>query len=279
MEPWAVVNAAPGAPRRTSPLFQVDKTKEKEGKEKKKEKKDEEEKKKGTLEEFEAEAMKPDSSRSSVTVSTVETEEDESMSWWIYPFAALVVGGVGSWYRVTGHPAGEDSEELFGRRQTGALALPFASLNLSYQSIESDVEARDARVEGGFGPFAVHYRFTRFNEEVPETQLDLSWLHGVLRLSYFRYVEIGLGFGWIAMKGADSDTGGSFTLPVGVDPSKFFGFDFRPTWGGINGHTVSDYDLALRVGIRYVAVRGGYRWTTTGGSTLKGPIVGLMVSY
>lgn len=248
---------------------------EDETKKKKKEKKEEEEKKKGTLGTFEAEATKPDSARSTVTVDSEES--GESLSWWIYPIAIFGAGVVGSWYRVTGSPA-DGTFEGWDVRQTGEPTIPFVGLSVSYQIVESDVDGYDARAEGGFGPIAASYRFTRFAEKDPDTELDLSWLHGVLRLSYTRYVEVGLGFGKIFLKGTGSESGFSFTLPLRIEPSEYVGFECRPTWGWINGNTVSDYDLTLRLGVRYVSIRGGYRWTTVGSSTLKGPTVGLLVS-
>ena len=42
---------------------------------------------------------------------------------------------------------------------------------------------------------------------------------------------------------------------------------------------ISDHDLALRLGVRYVSIRGGYRWTKAGNTTLKGPIFGLALTY
>lgn len=251
---------------------------------KKKEKKKEEEKKKeketeeekGTLGTFESEATdeKPDSDR---------VEAEESSEWWGFfgkvTLYAIVGGAVGSWYRVTGSPADPELEQGWGLREAGEATIPFVGLNFNYQNIESDVEALDVNIESGYGPLGVHYRFTRFQEEDPNTDLDFSWLHGVLRLSYSRYVEVGLGFGAIFLDGTSSESGGSFMLPIRIEPSRYFGFDYRPTWGWINGNTISDHDLALRVGIRYVSIRAGYRWTKVGRSTLEGPIIGLLLSY
>jgi hypothetical protein len=249
---------------------------EKEKKEKEKEK--EKDGEKGTLDEFEAEATKPDTLRSA---NSLESDEPSGGFWWIVGETTLylfVGGAVGSWYRATGTPADDDLAELFGVRQSGETTLPLAAFNINYQNIESDIEAYDARFEAGFGPLAVLYRFTRYEETNPADELDLSWLHGVLRLSYTRYFEVGLGFGWIFLQGDKSRSGGSFTLPIRIEPSGYFGFDYRPTWGWINNNTISDHDFGVRVGVRYISIRGGYRWTKAGGATLKGPIVGVLLS-
>lgn len=254
---------------------QDDTTREKEKKEreKDKEKKGDEE---GTLGTFESEATKPDSLKSE--------DADGSSVWGWGPigelaFYAFVGGAVGSWYRVTGSPSDSDLEQHFGVRRTGDPGVPYVGLNLSYQNATSDVEAFDVNVEGGFGPLGAHYRFTRFTEADPDIELDLSWLHGVLRLSYTRYIEVGLGFGGIFLDGTGSESGGSFELPIRIEPLRYLGFDYRPTWGWINGNTISDHDLGLRLGGRYVSIRAGYRWTKTGNTTLEGTIVGLLFSY
>jgi hypothetical protein len=258
-------------------------------KEKTKEKDEEES---GTLDTFETEASAPDSLRPTSTnpdpdesegepMETVE-ELEESVAWWAflgeYALVATVGGAIGSWYRVTGL-VDEDLEAHWGKRRKGEPTIPFVALNVSYQSVESDVDAYDVRAEGGFGPFGAQYRFTRFKESDPETELDLSWLHGMLRMSYTRYVEVGVGFGGILLDGAGRrESGGSFALPVRIEPLAYVGLDYRPIWGWINGNTVSDHDLTLRVGVPYVSIRGGYRWTKAGASTLEGPIVGLLLS-
>ena len=136
---------------------------------------------------------------------------------------------MGSWYRVTGSPADEDLALYYGERQTGDPGIPFVALTTSYQNLESDVQAFDINVVGGFGPLGARYRFTRFQEKDPYTELDLSWVHGVLRMSYTRYLEVGFGLGAIFLKGASSRSGGSFTLPILVGPFQYFTFDYQPT--------------------------------------------------
>ena len=246
----------------------------------KKEKKDKEKNgEEGTLEEFEAEATKPDTLRSA---NSPESEESPGEFWWVvgeFTLYLFVGGAVGSWYRATGTPKDDDLAEAYGVRQSGETTVPLVALNVNYQSIESDVEAYDARLEAGSGPLAVLYRITRYEETNPADELDLSWLYGVLRLSYTRYFEVGLGFGGIFLDGDTSESGGSFTLPIRIEPSRYFGFDYRPTWGWINGNTISDYDLGVRVGVRYVSIRVGYRWTKAGRATLKGPIFGVLLSW
>jgi hypothetical protein len=246
-------------------------------KKKKTEKKSKEEQETSKLADFETEATdeRPDS---------LQWEESGELSGWWGVFGkialyAVVGGGVGSWYRVTGSPVDDDLERYWGDRQTGDTGLPFIALGFGYQNVKSDVQAYDTIVEGGYGPVAVRYRFTRFTEDDPDVELDLSWVHGVTRLSYTRYVEVGLGFGAIMLDGSSSESGSSFVLPIRIEPHKNIGLDYQSSWGWINDNTIGDHDLSLRVGVRYVSFRAGYRWTKTGNSTLEGPIFALTASY
>jgi len=254
---------------------QKDADKEKKGDQKKK-KKEGDDQEEGTLENFESEttADNPDS------VSSGGSDGSTSLGFFgdVAVFA-LFGGAVGSWYRATGHPQDNDLQRLFGHRRTGDAGVPFVGLNLSYQNVKSDVEAYDLNAEAGFGPLAAHYRLTRFHEDDPDTDLDLQWLHGVLRLSYTKYFELGLGVGALLFHGKSRESGGSFALPIRIEPVRYCGLDYRPTWGWINGNTLSDHDLAIRIGVQYVSVRAGYRWTKVGDATLEGPIFGLLFSY
>lgn len=266
---------------------QEDPAKKKETKEEKKKKA---EKDQGTLNSFEAKA-KDKNATSPDSVKTKEVEEDDDddndndNTGFLGTvlegcFFALAIGSVCSWYRVTGHPADADTERSWGRRETGETGIPYAALNFSYESVRfSDVTAVDGRFEGGFGPLGVQYRFTRFEEKNPDTSLDLSWLHGVLRESYTRYVEVGFAFGAVYLDGKSHDSGFSFGIPFRIAPVSFASLEYRPTWGWITDTTITDEDLALCVGVKYVSLRAGYRWTKAQDITLEGPVVGVLLSW
>jgi hypothetical protein len=255
----------------------------------KKKPQNEEEKKKaepdkGTLNSFDAKAKnKNATSPDSVKTKDVTiTDDDASLIATVAEgvFFAFAIGTVGSWYRVTGHPSNGKMEGSWGRREPGETVIPYAAMNFSYEGVRfSDVDAVDGRFEGGYGPLGVQYRFTRFREKNPDTSLDLSWLHGVLRESYTRYVEVGFAFGAVFLNSKTSDSGFSFAMPFRVAPVSFASIEYRPTWGWIGDSTITDEDLALCVGVRYVSLRAGYRWTKAENTTLEGPIAGLMLSW
>ena len=253
-------------------------------KETKEEKKKKDEKDNGTLNNFEGKATeKKATSPDSVKTTEVNVDDDNTGFWGTVLegcFFALAIGSVGSWYRVTGHPADADMEGSWGRREPGETGIPYAALNFSYESVRfSDVTAVDGRFEGGYGPLGAQYRFTRFQEKNPDTSVDLSWLHGVLRESYTRYVEVGFAFGGVFLDGKTHDSGFSFAIPMRVAPVRFASLEYRPTWGWITNTTIIDEDLALCVGVKYVSLRAGYRWTKAQDATLEGPTIGLLLSW
>lgn len=242
-------------------------------------------KEEGTLNTFEAEATDEEAK---VPVDSLQTEEveveEDDVGFLMFigemVFFAVAIGSVGSWYRVTGQPKDWDLEGAWGLRRTGEPGIPFAAMNFSYEDVRSsDVEAFDGRFEGGYGPLGVQYRFTRFEEKDPDSHLDLSWLHGVVRESYTKYVEVGFAFGAVFLDGNSSESGFSFAMPFRIEPLRYVALEYRPTWGWINDSTITDEDLALCVGIRYVSLRAGYRWTKAQSTTLEGPILGLLLSW
>ena len=89
----------------------------------------------------------------------------------------------------------------------------------------------------------------------------------------------GFAFGAVFLDSDSSESGFSFALPIRVAPVSFASLEYRPTWGWINENTISDEDLALCVGVRYVSLRAGYRWTKVQSTTLDGPIVGVLLSW
>ena len=195
-------------------------------------------------------------------------------------FFAVVIGSIGSWYRVTGNPTDMDMQGAWGRREIGDPGIPYAALNFSYEGVRfSDVDAFDGHFEGGYGPFGAQYRFTRFEEKTSDTHLDLSWLHGVLRQSYTQYVEVGLAFGAVFLDGNTDESAFSFGIPIRVAPLKFASLEYRPTWGYLDESTIIDEDLVLTAGVRYVSLRAGYRWTKVHGVNLEGPTLGLLLSW
>ena len=265
----------------TVPAFSIqqdEETKEKKKKETEKKRPEEKEEEKGKLGSFEEEATEEDK-----TMPTYSHTSTESSGGWAFAgnlfYAAFKVGGVASWARVRGYSGNEEYNRYWGPRQTGEPVIPFVKLNAGYQNVESDVEAFDGAIEGGYGPVGIRYRRTHYREKDPDTELDLSQVHFLYRMSYTKSIELDIGLGAVTVDGVDRNSGFSFALPFRFYVGKLFGLSFRPSWGTINDQSISDYDLGLSIGIRYVGVKGGYRWLKAGSATLNGPFFGLQLYY
>lgn len=194
-------------------------------------------------------------------------------------FAVLAAGGIWSWVRVRGTDD-PDLQEMNDPREYGETVIPFVGLNAAYQSVESDVDAADLRLETGIGPVGVVFRETHYEEQRPDDELDLIQWHFLYRMSYTRHAEFDIGLGGLYLRGQRRTSAFSLSLPVRLQPSAWVGIHFRPTWGWPAGATaIQDYDLGVSLGPAYVAVQIGYRWVRRSSATLDGPFAGVQFSF
>ncbi len=183
----------------------------------------------------------------------------------------LVYGGIESFQRIHGSSGHEN------KRKPGEPLLPFCRVNLAYQSVKSDIDAVDSRFEAGYGPIALQYRFTRYDEITPDDRLDMNTVHFLYRMSISRYFEIDFGIGSINLKDENNHTGTSYTLPVLIYPVDYLGIEFRPAYSYINDNSLEDYDVGLYFHIRYMTLQAGYRSVKTENESLEGPYVGFSI--
>lgn len=182
----------------------------------------------------------------------------------------LLYGGISSWERVDSGGAAEPGS---AHRALGEPLLPFARLDLAYQSVESDVDAMDVRAELGYGPFAAQVDLTRYWEETPSDEMNLLRALAVYRMAFGANVETDLGFGVLTLEGDERTSRFLFSLPVLVHPSPHWGIEFRPAWAD----RVSDYDLALLLTRGCTSLKLGYRWLDSPRESLDGPYVGVSI--
>lgn len=180
----------------------------------------------------------------------------------------LLYGGLESWSRVSDYEASSRAPEA---RHLGQPLIPFARLDLSYQYVESDIDALDLRTEAGYGPFGIHVNATRYQEHDPNNELDMIRVAGLYRMSFGPYVETQLGFGSLAIDGQHSTSRFLFTTPVLVHPHENWGIEFRPTWS----ENIQDYDLALMMTFKHTSLKLGYRWLISPNQNLDGPYAGI----
>jgi len=187
---------------------------------------------------------------------------------------ALAYGGVNSLALV--YPP-QDSD--FQRRENGDAVIPFMAFDTSYQRVAGDVSAMDYRGELGAAFIGFQARTTLYDENSSGDDLKITQLHGLYRMSFGKQVEVDLGFGSLTIRGEQKETGFSMTTPVLIHPNDHLGIEWRPVWSTIKENRITDNDLSVTTGWRYVSFRIGYRWVTSDTVSLNGPQAGLSLRW
>jgi len=231
----------------------------------------------GALGTFEGEATKGKTTTTPAPAAQeVKAASDDEPSFFIQLLEVSAVvalfGGIQSWERI--QPPATPVDGTPPVRSRGEPLIPFLRLDVTYQDVKSDVQAVDGRAETGYGPLGVQARWTHYTEDVPQTDLDFTQIHGLYRMSFGRYGEIDLGMGAGILGGDEKHSGFSLALPMTVQPIPQLGFAFRPSWTSIENNSITDYDVHLSAGLPYVTVETGYRWLSAGGASLDGPFLG-----
>jgi len=224
----------------------------------------------GELDKFEEDATKVKEDKPS---SQHNHNDDDSFLGDI--FAQIVISaGKGSLSR-EGYA---EEGDTVAKRQQGDRLLPRARLDVAGQFLEHDISAVDLRGEVGYAAFAGQVRYTRMWEDSNGNALTTTYGHFLLRMALGSKGEMDLGVGALNLAGRQSTTGVSMTLPIQVHGDNF-GVEARPAWSALNDNVIQDYDVALVAGVRFVALRAGYRWLLAPHETLKGPYAGVSLSW
>lgn len=219
---------------------------------------------------------------SDATQALDEAESRPTYDQLVDRFGTFVVGssGIESWHRVnTSRELETDFSFYIAPRKTGEASLPFFRLDFGYQDVDTGGHAFDYRLEFGYGPFAIQARDTRFDVPGSADEHDLVQIHALYRMSYAALVEIDLGLGVLIVDQPEHEESVSFTIPILMHPSDHVGFEFRPAWSKVSGERITDYDLNLLLGARYVSLRVGYRWVESVSDTYNGPQIGVALRW
>ena len=180
---------------------------------------------------------------------------------------------------------------IFPEHLLGEATVPYVRVDYNWQSVDSDTDANDVRVELGYKLLAFHGRSTMYSNKALGQDMAINQYYGVVRYGGYRpdflpgTFEAGIGVGISQLKLEDSigtldESGMALTFPLKYYPVEWFGVEFRPAWyTWLQGNRVGDYDLSASFGHRYVQVRAGYRWLITGDENLDGPYAGVSVSF
>lgn len=240
----------------------------------------------GSLETFEKELAKPTESAPPDKKRHHEQHRDQSEGSFfgefigeIFVHPLLFVMGSGGSISIA-RTLGDDTVKYqVTPRRSGEALIPIVRVDTSYQNVNATVDAVDIRGEAGYGPLALQIRHTNYQEHAPNDSLKLTQVHALYRMSISDKAEIDFGLGVVDVARQQSLGGISTTLPLLIHPSEFWGVEFRPAWSLVNEHVVSDYDLSLLLGCRYVSLIAGYRWLSTGTASLNGPHIGLALRW
>ncbi len=173
------------------------------------------------------------------------------------------------------------------KHEVGTAGLPYLRFDYRRQYLDSDLGANDFLLEVGYQYAALYARFTRYEDRAAKQELDIEQYYGLFRLGgsdeffFSGYFQIGLGAGGYIIKGDQEQSGAALTVPILVYPSEYFGIEFRPAWASINEKVVSDYDISVSAGQRFLQLRTGYRWLWVQGEGhwLNGPYAGVSLSF
>jgi hypothetical protein len=174
-----------------------------------------------------------------------------------------------------------------GGHTPGSPVAPYLRIDYRWQYLESDLDANDYLLEAGYSIFALYGRVTQYEDHAADENLDIEQYYGLIRLGEtdsFHFpggFQIGLGAGAYLIEGNDDQGGPALTLPVLFYPSDWFGLEFRPAWASINRRTISDYDISISTGYRFIQLRAGYRWLWVQheGHWLDGPYAGVSLGF
>lgn len=254
----------------------------------------------GALDDFEKDATKPNkksSKRKSDSKPTNNNNNNHSSDGIPDPFEVIeAFDGLGkgtfflikvcssSWMRLNydmDSSYKKDVINLFALhpREAGETLIPYFRFDYHYQILESNIYASDYRVVAGYGPLAFMARNTYLREKSPPDKLKIEQAYGVLRMSFTKYVEVGLGFGDYTLAGNNKNSGGSTIIPIAIRFNKNVTLEFLPAWADINDNRINDYDLGILLGSDYWSAKIGYRRIETPNDYLQGPYLGVSFYY
>ncbi|MEE9368407.1 MAG: hypothetical protein V3V05_06040 [Pontiella sp.] len=183
-----------------------------------------------------------------------------------------------------------ERQRIFPIHELGLATVPYVRLDYNWHYVDSNIDAKDVRLEAGYKAVALHVRTSRFSDQSDGYELDINQYYGVVRYGGFRpdfipgTFEAGLGLGVCEFKDNEQladDSGGAITIPLKYYPRDWYGFEFRPAWYRLVEKVIGDYDISASLGRRYVQLRGGYRWMWIQGEGKfnNGPYAGVSVSF
>ncbi len=164
------------------------------------------------------------------------------------------------------------------KRELGSALLPFVRFDVASQYID-DIDVLDYRAEIGYGPIALHYNRTEFEEEASgddsSDSMTINRYHGVYRMTLTPNIELGVGLGLLQIDDDDIENEMSLYIPVLMHVSDHVNCEFQ------YGYTesIEDVDLALAYSPGFISLKLGYRMLMVSKSDLGGPYAGVALHF
>lgn len=165
-------------------------------------------------------------------------------------------------------------------RSTHSFALPNFRFDGAYQYAFDSVDGMHFRGEAGYLAFGVDVDYTRYYERGTNDNLNILSTHAMLRLPLgHEYLEMDIALGYRRIWEQQVHEGFDFGVPVYLNISQHFQFDFKPYFTRINKRPLMDLDGGVAYKYKWGGVRAGYRYINIDSETLHGPEVGVFFQW
>jgi len=210
----------------------------------------------------------------------------ESESRWVEllgkaMFWTLTYGVMETYYNANPTHAEQDGFNAYPR-SPGSFIAPDLRLDAAYFSPGRNLDAWEASLEAGRGPFALSLRNTWFDEpalpNAKETE-TLTQAYAHLRMTYFGFISLDPGLGAMMLDGQGDQTAIAFTLPARVQVQEFAAFEIKSSWANIRSNDFRDLEASVSLGMPHASLRLGYRWLDGEDESVRGSFVGISLRW
>lgn len=251
----------------------------------------------GELDDFEAKAKKSgsseskeksDSNKNSGTNKKTETNAKDKGSDGIYDiFAALAIdmivgGGQSSFMKAQSFGASTPAAGPFfsvSPKLSGDRLIPFARFDYYGAEITSNVYAKDATLELGYGAFALYGKDSLFIERDSGDELTLrQWLIDY-RMLLTNQFQLSIGTGKYQIRGNSKTTqdAAKAGLVMNLFNGLYFDYSYLKSKG--SQFSIIDQEASFTYAFKNIGLKAGYRKVDTSGAKLTGPFAGFTLQF
>jgi hypothetical protein len=195
--------------------------------------------------------------------------------------AGLVYGAANSAIRTFDSGDSSVGDEYLTLRETGEPLIPLIRLEGDKFFPDNDILALSLNAEVGIAFMGLSYHQVYFEETLPDgatTDLTVTRVMGLYRMSFGNALEVDLGGGTIIMDGTEvDDIGFVFSAPIRLHPWRHLGVEFRPAWGKVKATLLEDYETSVFMTYGMTSLKAGYRWIGAEDESIDGPSIGLAI--